>query len=229
MKIKQVLILLYLLLSITFIYSEYNNWSTLEYLTKPLLMVVLLIYFRVSVKDPKDSFAPYIMWALVFAMAGDTFLMFANGENGQSYFMLGLGSFLFTHLCYILGFLKVRSGKSFLLRQPIWVIPFLIYIMALTYYLWPDIPAALQVPVAVYSLTIVTMGLVVLNLYQQIPKAAFYLLLSGALLFIFSDSIIALSKFKSAQLNIFQPRLLIMLTYLLGQFLIVAGSLRIKK
>ena len=228
MKIRQLAILLYLVLSIVYIYSDQKNWSTVPYLTKPLLMLVLLIYYRLSVTDTSNSFVRYIMLALVFAMAGDTFLLFANEVNGQNYFMLGLGSFLFTHLCYIFGFLKLQKSQPLLRRQPFWAIPFLIYLVALSYYLWPDIPDDLKVPVAVYSMTIVTMGVVVLNLYQQINKAAFYLLLSGALLFIFSDSIIAINKFKADELNVLQPRLSIMLTYLIGQYLIVAGSLRIR-
>jgi uncharacterized membrane protein YhhN len=51
----------------------------------------------------------------------------------------------------------------------------------------------------------------------------------GAILFILSDSVIALNKFKSDDLNIPMPRLIIMVTYILGQFLIVEGVIKNEK
>ena len=53
------------------------------------------------------------------------------------------------------------------------------------------------------------------------------MLFAGAFLFMISDTIIALNKFKSADLNIPFARIWIMSLYILGQFFIVMASAKI--
>ena len=83
----------------------------------------------------------------------------------------------------------------------------------------------LRIPVLVYGIAIVLMCIAAFNMAEVVPARAFSMLYIGALLFIFSDSIIALDKFKGEQLIIPFPRLLIMVPYLMAQFLIVKGSI----
>jgi uncharacterized membrane protein YhhN len=68
------------------------------------------------------------------------------------------------------------------------------------------------------------MGIFAYGSYQKLPFRAATFLLLGAISFIFSDSIIALNKFGIG-LNIWMPRITIMSSYILAQFLIVSGGI----
>lgn len=149
-----------------------------------------------------------------------------NNAEAQSFFIYGLASFLITHLCYLYAFIKWPSSKIGWLRQhPLLVIPFLIFFIAYGSFLWPDLPTAMRIPVLVYMAAILAMTASCLHLYSRIPSTAFKLLMTGILLFVFSDNIIALNKFKSHQLFIPQARLVIMISYLAGQFWIARGAI----
>ena len=80
----------------------------------------------------------------------------------------------------------------------------------------------MQIPISIYSSVIILMVIAALNWKDYINKQAFKFVFWGALLFMFSDSIIALNKFKSA---IPQAHIWIMSLYLLGQYLIVRGNI----
>lgn len=71
------------------------------------------------------------------------------------------------------------------------------------------------------------MALAAFNLKNQIPTSAFYTLSLGTALFVFSDIMIAVIRFKVDQVYVPQPRLLIILPYLAGQYLLMAGSLQL--
>jgi len=91
-------------------------------------------------------------------------------------------------------------------------------------FLWKDLPQDLKIPVFIYSLAIGAMVVSVLNLSGKIPQRAFLMMLIGALLFMISDSIIAINKF-SLSVAIPFPSIWIMTFYLAGQYLIVRGSI----
>ena len=112
---------------------------------------------------------------------------------------------------------------GYLYKHPWVIIPFAIFLSGILYYLWPDLPSGLNIAVAIYSSCIVAMALLSINTKPHLLPTAFIMLLIGALSFVFSDTVIALNKFKTAQLSISHARLIIMFFYLLGQGLIVGG------
>ncbi|MEO1714273.1 MAG: lysoplasmalogenase family protein, partial [Bacteroidota bacterium] len=83
--------------------------------------------------------------------------------------------------------------------------------------------------VALYSLCIVTMVLLALQLRWIFPGQATNTIFWGAILFMLSDSMIGLNKFTSLPIPIAWVRVGIMLTYLAGQWLVVRGSLQLRK
>jgi len=153
-------------------------------------------------------------------------LMFVS-SHGEHFFLMGLGSFLLAHLCYLFAFFKYRNKiQGWLKRRPLLAAPLILLLIGFQYYLIPDIAKAMQIPVVVYSLVIMMMVLAVLNLGGKISTNIFQVLFAGALLFMFSDMMIAINKFKTP---LPYSHILIMLTYLLGQYLIVQGSLDLAK
>lgn len=218
---------LFLILSILNISAEFLESKLLIYITKPLLLTVLAIYFHLSTKDKSSLFSKLILVGLIFSIGGDTILMFnENTDTGQQFFLFGLVSFLVTHICYLLAFFKYPFDEKSLLRRKPWLLgPFNFTLVASMTFLWPDIPKDMRIPVAIYSFTIILMAALCFNLSGKIAFGIFKFMFAGALLFVLSDGIIALNKFKSSQLTLPYPRLLIMIPYLIGQYLIVKGSI----
>ena len=133
--------------------------------------------------------------ALLFSLMGDIFLMF----RGELYFMLGLGSFLLTQLSYVGVFSQksiAGSEKNLLIRKPWLGIPVLIFGAAL---LWMVLPQAgsMAIPVIFYAIAIMTMVLMALNRWKGVPMDSFAYVFLGALLFMLSDSMIAISRFAA--------------------------------
>lgn len=218
---KKVWLWLFVAVAIAELCGEFLNNQIIIYCTKPLLMIVLSLYYYFSTKEKKSKFSRLILLGLVFSIGGDTFLMF----KGSNYFIAGLGCFLITHILYIAAFQNYKSSQIGFLREKWWIItPFLIYLFGLLQYLWNDL-ADMMIPVIVYSAVICTMAIATLNLKNKMPKVIFSILFVGVLLFMFSDSVIALNKFKSAMLDIPFPNLIIMVTYITAQYLIASSTI----
>lgn len=221
----KILLFLFIIVAITELCGEFNHNINLIYITKPLLMVTLSLYYFFSTKNNFNQFSTFILLGLLFSIGGDSFLMF----QGSSYFIAGLSCFLITHLFYIAAFLNYKKATSgFLHQKPWFVLPFLVYLIALLSYLWNDL-GDMAIPVIVYSTIICIMASVALNLMTKISKPIFIILFTGITLFLFSDSVIALDKFKSASLILPKPNLLIMTTYILAQLLIVKSAIKLNR
>ncbi|MEM7105610.1 MAG: lysoplasmalogenase [Bacteroidota bacterium] len=199
----------------------------LVFLTKPALMPVLVVFMLVSMWPKFTVFSWCIVLGLVFALSGDVCLML-QAEPGlidQPMFLFGLGSFLITHLLYMMAFIIYPSGeKGFVRVFPKTALPFLLFFIGVNYYLWNDLGEML-VPVVVYSGVITLMAITALNLSEKMDPKAFRLIFTGVLLFMFSDFVIALSRFKT-DLHIPYHQVVIMVTYILAQYYIAKGAIR---
>jgi uncharacterized membrane protein YhhN len=194
------------------------------YLTKPLLLTSLSLWFYLQTRHRQTPFTRAMLAGLIFSIAGDTFLML-NREGAEQFFLYGLGSFLVAHLCYITAFLKYPYLKNGLVAKNIWlVLPFVLFLAWFSWFLWSSLPPVFKIPVVVYATVIVTMAVTCLNMKGRIAEKAFQLLFTGALLFVLSDSLIALTSFKYPDFSEIPARLSIMITYLAGQCLIAKGG-----
>lgn len=207
------------------IFAESTGHRALVYWIKPLLMPTLALWLFFATQHRPPSFLRRTVLAgLGFSTAGDTLLMFAGGPSGALFFMLGLGAFLLAHVCYIGGFQSIANFKNGgLRRQPAVVLPFILFLAFFLWYLHPGIPQGMGGPVNLYAVVITTMALSAWNTKDKVDTAVFYALFSGALLFMLSDSLIAVNKFR---LPFPGAGTWIMLTYLAGQYLIIRGVAR---
>ena len=202
------------------------QWEPGVYLTKPLLLSILATWFFLQTKNSSSKFSRLILTGLVCSIAGDIFLMF----NKENFFLLGLGSFLLTHLSYIAAFSLYPSFKNGAVRQqPLLALPLLLFLPLMSWYLWNDLPIPFQVPVLAYSSALTLMALSSLNMSRRVAKLAAMLLLWGSVLFVLSDSMIAVEKFKTTGLPPLFMRFCIMSTYLTGQYLLAKGSVMAKQ
>lgn len=208
------------------ILAEILQWQNIVLATKPLLIPLLAWWFYRQIKGRSNNFTRWIGLGFFFSFLGDTFLLFPeNDMGGELFFLLGLGSFLLTHLFYFYAFVKYKPSTLGYLQRNKWlVLPFLFFLFANTAFLWNGVPMDMKIPVLVYSSAIVLMVLGCLNLKTKLAKSTFTLLFSGVCLFLISDTFIGVNKFHTP---LPAARLLIMIPYLAGQFLIATGAIQI--
>ncbi len=229
MKENKTILAGFFLISVLNLMAVIFEWQNGIYLTKPLLMTFLAIWLYLNTKNNFTPFAKYIFFGILFSIAGDTFLMFV-GKN-PNFFLFGLGSFLITHLLYITALIKYPNFKNGIITKKAWpLIPVVLYLLSFTHYLWPDIPDNFKAPVLIYSCIISIMLLSCINMKWRVVAAnvSTYLIL-GSVLFVFSDSVIALNKFKTLPLSTVTINFIIMATYIAGQYIIANSCIIINK
>lgn len=225
---QRILLYAYFLLSLLTLWAEQRQSEFLIFVTKPFLLTLLSLWFYLRVRPMKGRFPRFMLAGLIFSIGGDTLLMLVeNGPKDERFFLLGLGSFLLAQLSYMLGFANYPSAREGGVVKAAWKAwPFVLYLAGIIAVLWPGIPGLMKAPVAVYACAIVGMAIAGFNLRPLLARQVFLGLMAGILLFLLSDSLIALNKFRSEALNIPYARLLIMSTYLLGQYLIARNAVR---
>ncbi|MEE9408500.1 MAG: lysoplasmalogenase [Polaribacter sp.] len=197
--------LFFLIVVILHVYGLLNH-EMLAFSTKPLLMVTLVLVYLSAVKKPNFWYVS----ALFFSFWGDVLLLFK-----EQFFVFGLASFLLAHILYIkitAGFLKKISLQKVTMVS----LPFVVFFFSLLYLIKGNLGEML-VPVIVYGITISSFGAVTLLNYVQEKSTENLWLFLGAIIFITSDSLIAINKF-------YEPKAMysisIMITYIVAQYLI---------
>jgi uncharacterized membrane protein YhhN len=196
----------------------------LDYLCKPLIMISIGGYFLQNSKKIDKKTVRFALIAFLFSLFGDIFLMF-TGE-GMMFFMLGLGSFLVAQIGYIFLFrhtLKLFGNQSYIRKNPLLLIGYLVFGGIVYYLLFNQLDIVLKIVVLVYMLALLGMSAMALNRFKSVSSVSFYLVFAGSVLFVISDTLIALDKFFSPIPN---DRLLVMSTYIAAQFLIMMGILK---
>ncbi len=193
-------------------------WSVrwLHYGCKPLIIGLLLVWsWRHRAIGGRSM--TILRVGLLFALLGDIFLMIRE----VNLFALGLASFLLMQLCYCVVFgLRGAIRPVSLTTIGLTALPFLAYAGSFLLALRPTFatkPAltGLWIPVVVYVICISTMGLMA-ALRRGLPGSRAVLI--GALLFMVSDSAIAINAFLTPFTG---ATLLIMSTYAAAQYLII--------
>lgn len=187
--------------------------------TKPFLMTFLVLFFIRETGAIKTDLKKFIVAALVFSWLGDLLLMFET--RNENYFIFGLVAFLTAHIFYILFFEKIILAET--LKKQYWIfLPVMIYYVILISVLSPALED-MKWPVRIYGIVISYMLIKALQTGWIKDKKTVVCLISGASLFVISDTLLALNKFYQpfAYAGIF-----IMLTYGIAQLLIAVGAAR---
>jgi uncharacterized membrane protein YhhN len=176
-----------------------------EWVTKPLLMPVLAAFVLVAAGDRKKEMRLPAS-AMVLSGLGDTALL-----GSDSWFVPGMGAFAAAHACYIAALARGGAARGVRPRvaagyAALWAI--------LIAVLWRGL-GSLRVPVAAYSLLLVSMAVLASG---RNGRAAV-----GGALFVASDALIACSL---AGINaVPRQESAVMPTYVAAQFLLAAGYL----
>ena len=190
----------------------------LQSVSKPLIIPVLIVYFISQTNNVTSSLKKWILLALLFSWGGDVLLMFQAKK--EIFFLLGLSSFLLAHIFYIVFFHHVRVREN-VKSNPLLLVIVVIYYAVLISWLSPYL-GEMKLPVRIYGVVISVMFMLAMHMAAIKNRIAGRWMMIGALLFVISDSVLAINKF-------YQPfdaaGVVIMLTYGLAQLSIVKGAI----
>lgn len=179
---------------------------------KPFIIPsLILVFLKKSFLTTKQG--KWLLFALLFSFFGDVFLLF----EGEVWFLLGLSAFLIAHLFYTFLFFKISRPIKLKILHAVIISFYSLFLSFLLYIIWDSLEKLL-IPVIIYGFTITIMAVLAGFSTINTGKIGF---LFGSLFFVFSDSIIAVSKFLFIENIGYNFPFFIMLTYILAQFLLV--------
>ena len=191
---------------------------SLEYMAKPLIMIWIALYFLIHRR--KSIFTVPVLLAFFFSWVGDNFLMFSG--RSEAFFFAGVGGFFCAQITYIYTFASYseQAVKGYLQRRPWLAVIFLAYLAGILFLLFPGLEGMMKPIILVYALSLIGMSMMALNRKGRVGRRSFLLVFTGSILFLISDSMIALDKFYA---EFWLAGFWIMLTYIGAQYLIMRG------
>ncbi len=211
---------IYLAFSIVYLIILLSGYERFDLFLKPILIPIIGFGAYFYRKFPTQNI---LLAALVLSWLGDVILLFT--DLGEIYFILGLVCFLTAHIVYCVLFNKQKRIRK-KQNKPLFIFGSVLiafYLIGMVSVLMPHL-GDLEIPVSIYASVISIMLLFAFNGFLVWEKPGNQLVFLGALFFIISDSILAVNKFYAP---IPKSSFFIMLTYLLAQYLIVVGVLKL--
>lgn len=221
--IGRLFILLFLVAAGVELTGECLDKKLMIYASKPFLMLLLMGYYHHRV-GLKKGFDVLIILALTFSLLGDVFLMLRPHSEGL--FLLGLGSFLIAQIGYAVAFIiDIRTPMFSKWKAMDIVMPLMIFTYSALFALLliGELEGTIRTAVIIYLSGITLMSMSAALRIRDGLTSDRLMVLSGAILFVLSDSLIAITKFFDPTIP--YARFMIMLLYIVGQFLIISGSI----
>ena len=224
MKILKSKFIIIIYFTISVLYIIFNKFLPENFILrltfKSLIIPFLIIFYVLNIKK-KFKKSNYIMIiALIFSLLGDIALFLS--KKIEIFFIFGLLSFLLTHIFYIFIFFDVPKKYSIIKNKIYLIIPFFVYEILLLIFLYDSL-GDMKIPAIIYSITILLMTAIALNRYKNVNTISFKLIFIGAIIFVISDTFVSINVFKTEFLFAEE---LIMLTYVIAQFLIILGHIK---
>ncbi len=190
-----------------------NLWLAYSIL-KPITTVVLILMVFILGNKLLKPFYTLMCIAFIFCLLGDVLLLF------ESAFIFGLLAFLVAHLL----FFKAFTSKGGLKKHYGVLVILLAIGITIFAYLYPHL-GSLKIPVILYVLAILFMCWQGIALYLNDRQTAHKYIMLGVLLFLCSDSILAVNKFAQ---EVPYANFLILASYWSALLLIANGVVLVK-
>ncbi|MGB8951636.1 MAG: lysoplasmalogenase [Candidatus Aminicenantales bacterium] len=191
------------------IIGRYSRRRQILYVFKPLTMGMIIFKAATSPPGYGIIYQALILLGLIISLVGDIFLMLPRDKFTQ-----GSISFFAAHVFYALAF--AQNVHSFF-----WIglAPFFIFAAVLFILLQRHL-GRFRIPILLYMIVISLMAWLAANRYFNFRDSETLFALIGGFLFLISDSILALNKFKKP----FKPaQAFILSTYFIAQLLIASS------
>jgi uncharacterized membrane protein YhhN len=212
-------IIIYFISGIAELFFFYGGIRPGLWISQGLLMPLLCTYYLLHVSPWKTYGNIWVIFALTAAWLGDITLMLSPEKPLMM--IPGLIGFLFTQIIYIKVFYIVPYRKWMKGTNLLIVLLFITYGMLVYAMLFRSLNS-LRLPVLFYTATLITMLVTALGRRGKVNRTSFVLVLTGAVLFVISDSFIAMTLFVK---RFWFSELLIGIPYFTAQYLIIRGLL----
>ncbi|EDP95005.1 lysoplasmalogenase [Kordia algicida OT-1] len=219
MKFFKAFIILFLLnLSLDIYFNNSEEFYELRLFTKPLITILLAIFFYINSGEMKLRHRINILGALVFLCVGDIVLL----ETMPFYsFILGLVSFLIAMLLYSL-YLYKQTRYDIDRLIPYLAISLLISLSLI--YLMYDKLDSMLIPVIMYMATVLNLLKLAYLRYKNVNLKSYRLVFIGTCCFTIAQILIGLNRFHEP---LPYKDIYIMFFYGISQLLIILGILAV--
>lgn len=207
---RYVLLFLIVVFGALTIRAEYVGPRPQVYALKPLTTILIFAIALLAPKPHTPAYKYAILAGLVFSLGGDIFLMLPKDR-----FIAGLVSFLLAQICYIIAF-TVGRGFSF---HWMYALPCLAYGVIIYTVLLPHL-GSMKLPVLAYVVVILVMAWQSAERWGSVGGQGTLLAFLGAVLFVISDTVLALDRFRG---SFGSARALVLSTYYAAQWLIASS------
>ena len=211
---KSVFLLAFIAVSAVHLYASYKQDKKLRAGTKVFILLSLLGWYCCSV----ERVSMLVVAALLTSWLGDVLLI----PQGKKWFVFGGISFMASHICFVLTYnANVRFASLPLTAVILAAIVYATAVCLVFRGLKAHLPKILFYPMFLYLLINGTMNCFAFYQLLSVPCLATAITFVGAMLFFASDSLLFYVRFKKdTRLKTHFP---VMITYILGEFLIVLG------
>ena len=213
---KYVFLAIFFLSTAVHLYASVRQDTGMRNISKPFILLSLLGFYVLAARSP----AAAVILALLFSWIGDVLLI----PKGVKWFTAGGIAFMVSHAFFVAAYWKdvVFSAVPSLL-----IVFLAVFFIAAVAYIFsklkPHLPKALFYPMFLYLLINGCMNCFAIFRAVSLQTAAGIITAVGAALFFISDSSLFFVRFhKEGRLK---THFLVMLTYSIGEFLIVLGLL----
>lgn len=206
MKLDTWLAVLVISISAAFAISgKYQKSKFIHYAFKPLTMILVISLAWERVTTLPSVYGYFILSGLCLSLFGDVFLMLP-----AKYFRPGLLAFLAAQILYMLAF---GRGLQALFFSPL---PFILAYAGLIFLFLYRSLGKYRWPVLLYVLAVSGMAWLAISRHRGLLDRNSLLAMIGALMFLFSDSVNAVNRFKRP---FWLAQILILGTYFSAQLL----------
>ena len=205
---------------ILFIIAHSCQLVTVAFISKVLIILPLMVIFILNLRRDSNRLHKYMFAGLFFSWIGDVLLEVPGG--GEVMFMAGLGGFLLSLLMYAFVFFRTPGKNEVFHGRFYLLIPVLFYGIAMGLYLNKYL-GEMRLPVIVYETAMIAMLAGAVSRIGKVNRISYIMVLAGAILFIISDSVLAINKFVQP---VSLSTLIIMGTYIAAQWLITTGYIK---
>ena len=218
---KKIFLYLFILVSVGVLLAEAGNSDLVYLICKPAIMITLALHYWLVQREQQDAVSKPVLLAIIFSCAGDTLLMLQ--EQDGNFFMFGLAAFLVAHIFYILAYRQHQSSDTSNELQGLqkirYAFPIILSGTGLVVILFNHL-GGMKIPVLMYAIVLTAMVLAALFRFGKTSSSSFAMVFGGAILFMISDSLIAINKFLEP---LPLAGIWIMVTNIAAQYLIVTG------
>jgi uncharacterized membrane protein YhhN len=189
----------------TIVADSQGRWR-LVYVLKPLTMAATIALAATRGSEGRPAYKSYILAGLGASLVGDVFMMLRKKR-----FIEGLASFLLAHGLYIAAFVATMRPRISLETT----LPFFVFAVVMMRILIPR-AGGMKAPVVFYIIVITVMAALAAERFILAGGMKALSAFAGALLFVASDSFLAVNRFVK---KISAAQVMILGTYFAAQLL----------